>query len=58
MSGVFVAALNWLLLYAAQAAGILATNTEMRSPSVNVGDGLLYLPGLSSATPQYSRRIE
>lgn len=46
------------LLYAAQAAGILATKTEMRSPPVNVGDGLLYLPGLSLATPQYSCRIE
>lgn len=45
-------------------ARILATSFKMRflPPPTNggnsAGDGLLYLPGLSLATPQYSRRIK
>lgn len=45
-------------------ARILATSFEMRfqppptNASNSAGDGLLYLPGLSLATPQYSCRIK
>jgi len=44
---VFETALNRIPIMWHSTAGILATKTEMRSPPVNVGDGLLYLPGLS-----------